>query len=106
MDTITGSLMATNRRSFWHYTAIGLVFWAACAFAQTPSAPAPTASAATDLKRLVAADPELKRLLIASIERARQVNPDRKTNPVQSLDEYYEYIAWVERALPGDLLKI
>jgi hypothetical protein len=53
----------------------------------------------------VAANPELKRLLIASIERAKQVNPDRLTNPAQSLEQYFDFVAWAERAIPASLLK-
>ncbi len=33
------------------------------------------------------------------------MNPDRSTNPAQSLEQYYEFISWAERALPGDLLE-
>jgi phosphatidylserine decarboxylase len=47
----------------------------------------------------------VKRLLIASIELARQVNPDRLTNPAQSLEQYYDFVSWAERAIPGSLLK-
>jgi hypothetical protein len=49
---------------------------------QTPTSHDRTAT--LELKRLVAANPEVKRFLIASIERAKQVNPDRLTNPAQS----------------------
>jgi phosphatidylserine decarboxylase len=61
--------------------------------------------ATLELKRLVAANPELKHLLIASIERAKQVNTDRLTNPAQSLEQYFEFVAWAERAMPTSLLK-
>jgi phosphatidylserine decarboxylase len=61
--------------------------------------------ATVELKRLVAADPELKRLLIASIERAKQVNPDPLTNPAQSLEQYFDFVAWAERAIPASLLE-
>jgi hypothetical protein len=49
--------------------------------------------------------PEVKRLLIASIERARQVNPDRLTNPARSLEQYEDFVSWTERAIPGNLLE-
>jgi phosphatidylserine decarboxylase len=61
--------------------------------------------ATVELKRLVATNPEVKRLLIASIEQAARVNPDRVSNPAQSLEQYFDFIAWAERALPGNLLK-
>jgi hypothetical protein len=75
-----------------------------CALAQ--SAPGTDSPSTAELKRLVAADPAFKRLLIASIERAKQINPDPVTNPAQSLEQYYEFISWAERALPGDLAKV
>lgn len=61
--------------------------------------------ATLELKRLVAANPELKRLLITSIEQAKQINPDRLTNPAQSLEQYFEFIGWAERAIPANLLE-
>src|ERR1700726_5276131 len=61
--------------------------------------------ATLELKRLVAANPELKRLLIASIKQAKQIHPDRLTNPAQSLEQYFEFVAWSERAIPASLLK-
>jgi phosphatidylserine decarboxylase len=61
--------------------------------------------ATLELRRLVAANPELKHLLIASIERAKQVNPDRLTNPAQSLEQYYDFVSYAERSIPGRLLK-
>ena len=36
-------------------------------------------------------NPDVKSMLESSLEKARQMNPDKKTNPVQSLDEYYDF---------------
>lgn len=82
--------------------ALGLLCtaWAA---AQTATSNDPPAT--LELKRLVASNPEVKRLLIASIERARQINPNRLTNPAQSLEEYYDFVSRAERAIPARLLK-
>jgi len=90
----------------WHlrWMALALVLLCArCAAAQTPTSH--DGPATLELKRLVASNPEVKRLLIASIERARQVNPDRLTNPAQSLEQYYDFVSWAERAIPARLLK-
>jgi hypothetical protein len=46
--------------------------------------------ATLELRRLVAANPELKRLLIASIERAKQINPVPLTKPAQSIEPYFD----------------
>lgn len=35
-----------------------------------------------------------------TIAQSKQVNPDRRTNPAQTLDEDYEYIDWAARAMP------
>lgn len=82
----------------WSTLALGLLLCAA--HASTHDGPA-----TLELKRLVDGNPEVKRLLIASIERAKQVNPDRLTNPAQSLEQYYEFVSWAERAIPARLLK-
>ena len=65
----------------------------------------PDGPATVELKRLVASNPELKRLLIASIEQSKRINPDRLTNPAQTLDEFFEFVAWTERAVPSKLLR-
>ena len=44
-------------------------------------------------------------MLISSLEKARQMNPDRKTNPVQNLDEYYDFVSYCETAMPWALVK-
>lgn len=49
-------------------------------------------------------NPELKSLLEKSIAKAAVVNPDRNTNPVQTLDEYYDFIDWASKALPWSIL--
>ena len=83
--------------------ALVLVLCATCTVAK---AEAVTEGPATrELKRLVAADPAFKRLLMSSIDRARQANPDPVTNPAQSLEQYFDFISWAERALPGDVLR-
>lgn len=56
------------------------------------------------LMTMVNHTPELKKLLEKSIAQAAQINPDKTTNPAQTLDEYYEYIDWASFALPWDIL--
>jgi phosphatidylserine decarboxylase len=61
--------------------------------------------ATSELMALVEADPDLKSMLSASIEQARQINPDRSTNPAQSLEEYFDFVSWAETAMPWALLR-
>lgn len=57
------------------------------------------------LRHLVETNPEIKHLLTNSIEQARRINPDRLTNPAQSLEQYYDFVSFAERALPGNLIE-
>jgi len=47
---------------------------------------------------------DIKRMLVQSIEQARRINPDKETNPAQSLEEYYEYLDWAATAMPFNIL--
>ena len=56
-----------------------------------------------DLIEIVENDAEIKSLLEASLAKAKEINPDKVTNPAQSIEEYYEFISWAEKAMPWDL---
>jgi phosphatidylserine decarboxylase len=53
---------------------------------------------------VVDGSPEVKYLLVKSIEKAKKVNPDAATNPARTLEEYYDFIDWAVKALPWTLL--
>ena len=57
------------------------------------------------LMTMVEHNSELKRMLVLSIEKAREINSDRETNPAQTLEEYYAFIDWAARAMPWSILK-
>lgn len=61
--------------------------------------------ATQELVALVESNAEVKSMLEASLQKAQQINPDKTTNPVQSLEEYYEFVSWAERAMPWALIK-
>ena len=46
----------------------------------------------------------LKSMLIESIEKAKRTNPDKVTNPAQTLEEYYSFVDWAAKALPWSIL--
>lgn len=56
------------------------------------------------LIKIVENNPNIKSLLISSIEKAKKINPDKNTNPAQTLDEYYEFITWAEKSMPWNFL--
>lgn len=56
------------------------------------------------LMTMVEHNSELKGMLIESIEKAKKINPDKVTNPAQTLEEYYAFIDWAAKALPWSIL--
>ncbi len=58
-----------------------------------------------DLINLVENNPEIKPLLEASISEAKKNNSDRKTNPVQNLSDYYDYIDSASELIPQNVLE-
>jgi len=61
--------------------------------------------ATKELIEMVENNSEIKSMLIASIDKAKQINNDRNTNPAQNLQEYYEFVSWAETSMPWTLLK-
>ena len=47
---------------------------------------------------------ELRSMLIESIEKTGKINPDKLTNPVRTLEEYYNFIDRAAKALPWSIL--
>jgi phosphatidylserine decarboxylase precursor len=71
----------------------------------TPVQPEQTYSAATrELIALVDGNPQLKSLLEKAIAKGVEINPDHKTNPVQTLSEYYDFVEWAAHAMPWTVI--
>jgi phosphatidylserine decarboxylase precursor len=58
-----------------------------------------------ELINLVENNPEIGNMLEKSIAEAKKANPDLKTNPVQSLSDYYDFIDRASELLPQDMIK-
>ena len=58
-----------------------------------------------ELIQIVGNNPKIKSLLIKSINKAKEINPDTATNPVKNLDDFYQFISWAETAMPWDLIR-
>jgi phosphatidylserine decarboxylase len=69
--------------------------------------PAQTQHAPTTQQLITMVDhnSDLKEMLIEAIENAKRDNPDRVTNPAQTLEEYYAFIDWAAEALPWSILR-
>lgn len=54
---------------------------------------------------LVENDADLKQLVEENIEIAKNINPDKDTNPAQSLEELYDFLDWAVTCMPWECLK-
>ena len=61
--------------------------------------------ATKELITLLENNPELKSMLESSLQKAKEINPDRNTNPAQNLAEYYEFVTWTETTMPWAIVK-
>ena len=64
-----------------------------------------TYSASTrELITLVNSHAQLKSLLEKAIAKGTEINPDRETNPAQTLSEYYDFVEWAAHAMPWTVI--
>lgn len=71
----------------------------------SPVPPGKDYSAATrELIALVDGNAQLKSLLEKAIAKGVEMNPDRKTNPAQTLSEYYDFVEWAAHAMPWTVI--
>jgi phosphatidylserine decarboxylase precursor len=70
----------------------------------TKLAQAQHAPTTQQLITMVEHNAELKSMLIKSIAKAKVINPDKVTNPAQTLEEYYLFVDWAAKALPWSIL--
>jgi phosphatidylserine decarboxylase len=82
--------------SFTFVTGVG-----ACNGANPPVTHAQDTQA---LITIVEHDAALKAMLVESIAAAKAINPDKDTNPAQTLEGYYNFIDWATTAMPFNVL--
>lgn len=58
-----------------------------------------------DLQAIFKEHPSTKVLFEKAIAEGARTNPDRAMNPAQTLEEYYDYLDWMEKPLPWTMLK-
>lgn len=81
---------------------ISLLFVIGCS---TPDKKKEYGKATLELINLLDSHPDVKAMLEASIAKAAETNPDINTNPVRSLEAYYEFVSWAEQTMPWMLIK-
>lgn len=57
-----------------------------------------------DLMKIINKDAKLKKLVEKSLAKAKKINPDKDTNPAQSLDELYEFTDWAATCEPWNVV--
>ena len=63
-----------------------------------------TSEASKSLRTMLESDPELMSLMEKSIASAAEINPDRNTNPVQSVEELYPFLDWAVTCMPWNVI--
>jgi phosphatidylserine decarboxylase precursor len=58
-----------------------------------------------DLLGLIEKNPEIGDMLEESIAKAKEINPDPETNPVQNLSDYYDFVDNASELIPQDILE-
>ena len=76
----------------------------ACLAEAAPVPDLPRSKAATSMMAYLEADPELMALMEKTIAKAHEINPDPNTNPVDNVDELYDFIDWAVTCMPWNVL--
>lgn len=58
------------------------------------------------IKQILNANPDLRSMMEHSIMAAREANPDKRTNPAQSLEEWYVYLDTFRHLMPWESLNL
>ncbi len=76
-----------------------------CASTSEKEATTSHAPMTEELIAMVESDGQFAALLEKSIAQAAEANPDRNTNPAQTLEEYYDFLDWAATCMPWNILK-
>ena len=92
-------------RALRAFLLIFLLLFASVSFAETaPELNLPRSEAALTMMNYLESDPELMAMMEKSIAAAAAINPDPSTNPVQSVDQLYDFIDWAVTCMPWNVL--
>lgn len=81
--------------------------WIGAAQAEQPSGISTAVGrpkASTSFREVMINHPDIQILVEKSIKQASIINPDRKTNPVQSLDELYGFLDYTVTCMPWNIM--
>ena len=94
-----------TRHLYFLFIAIVIILLSSCDSNQGSTKKKSYGEATKELVDMVEKNPGLKSMLVASIEKARQINPDTISNPAQSLEQYFDFVSRAETVVPWAIIK-
>ena len=85
---------------------IFLVLLSSCTTTKVINSDSNRAEITKDFISIMDSNPEIKALTEKSIQKASEINPDKKTNPVQSLEELYDFLDWCSECMPWEIIAV
>lgn len=98
--------MQTRKKLVWLLSVVTLCYFLSFNVLAQDKGPAQKKheTITQQLITMVEHNADLKKMLIRSIEISKKINPDKSTNPAQTLEEYYVFIDWAAKAMPWSIL--
>jgi phosphatidylserine decarboxylase len=93
-----------NKTSIKYVTLVTLALLLVCSPLLTGCGTERHKPITSELISLVQTNPEVGNMLEKSIAEAKKINPDPKTNPVQSLSDYYDFVDRASELIPHEVL--
>jgi phosphatidylserine decarboxylase precursor len=97
-----------NRRFYTNLGIIGLSLFlllSATFYSRESNKAASYGNKTKELIEIVENNADFKKILEKSIQQAKEINPDKTTNPAQTLEQYYEFINIAEKSMPWEFIQ-
>src|SRR3954470_21369512 len=82
------------------YLALAISVIASCKERNRSTGDPSYGEATKELIAMMNNDSHLKSLLVSSIQKAKEINPDTVYNPARSLEQYFVFVSKIERSMP------
>lgn len=95
------------RRTFRYFVLLLItLLFARCTSSNSDSVtPTDYSPITQELVTIIENDSQLKSLLQKAIDKGKEINPDKVTNPAQTIEEYYDFIQWAGTAMPWTVIR-
>ncbi|ORU00800.1 Phosphatidylserine decarboxylase-related protein [Anaerovibrio sp. JC8] len=93
-----------QRKVFTLLLGVVLLLYSLGAQAAVPKSNLPHSQATISMMKYLNDDPALMKMMEKSIAKARVINPDPNTNPIQSVNDLYSFLDWAVTCMPWNVL--